>query len=124
MAINIKMTNQFRFTNPQVLQNPAAYVIELSQNEMRTPTGSNHITSDASSGSRLGGPGSIKIRPDESFTMLDEQFSILVSSSQQGDGPSSDFISTLIYLVNNKTLEVNQNAGAPMTANQIYHFTA
>lgn len=122
MAINISMTVQFRFTNPQVLQNPAAYFIDLSQNDLMVPSVSNQITSDTSSGARLGGPMMIRVRPDQSFTMLDEQFGNLVSSSKQGDTSTTDFINNLMYLVDNKTIQVDHD-GAILTVNQIYHFT-
>lgn len=122
MAINISMTNIFRFTNPQVLQNPAAYIIELGQNEMILPSVSNHITADASSGARLGGPGLIKIRPDQSFTMSDEQFGNLVNSSKDGDIAPTDFINSLMYLMGNQTLQVDHD-GTVLTVNQVYHFT-
>lgn len=121
MAINISMTSTFRFTNPQVLAAPASYFIDLSQAGMTLPTASNHITSDMSSGSRLGGPAFIRIRPDQSFTMTDQQFGTLVKASQAGYIGPTDFMNSLLNLINTKTLQVDQN-GTPLTAEQIFNF--
>lgn len=121
--VTIQMTNSFRFTNPQAVQNPNAFFIELSQGGMLTPTYANQIVSgDASSGPRLGGPGAIRVRPWGSFSLSDQQFAILVSSSQQGDVAASDFISQILHLVDNKTLEVDHD-GTPLTSAEIYTFT-
>lgn len=125
MAINISMTNTFRFTNPQVVANPKAFFIDLSQAGMTLPTPDNQVTaSDASSGARLGGPAMIRIRPDQTFDMTDQQFATLVKASQSGYIGPTDFMNTLYNLVNNGVLQVQHDMGTAFTATQIFNFTA
>lgn len=120
MAVTIKMTNTFRFSNPQVLASPHNYVLDIAQAGYPVPSPSNQINPhDVSSSERLGGPALMKIRPDESFVLDDSQFETMVKSGLQGG--MSDFLNNLIFLVSNNTLEVSHN-GTPLTTQQILDF--
>lgn len=122
MAITIKINDVFRYTDPTLLQNPNNYAIQIMEPRFLVPSPSNHISSsDIASGQVMGGPGFMKIRPDEEFIISNEQFETIVSSALQGG--MTDFVNNLLYLVDSNILEVLDN-GTPMTPKQIIEYQA
>lgn len=120
MAITIRMTDSFRYTNAEVLASPHNYIIDIAQGGYPVPSPSNQINpADITSSTLKGGPALMKIRPDEDFILDEALFEALVNSGKHGG--MSDFLNNLIALVANKTLEVLDD-GSPLTTDQILNY--
>lgn len=109
--INIKLTSTFESTDPHLLAQPKAFVLNIAAEGVLIPK-VNHVA----------GVYQLQLRKDETVQIEDAVFQNLVNTSR-GGGLSSNFLNQLLSLVARGVVEVRQNASL-LTPVQILAFTA
>lgn len=119
--INISITASWIAANTQLPAN--AFTMSLGEPGYIYETTSNSIVpQDRTSPAVKGGPSQVLLRMGQSFNLGDQEFETIIYSAKNGG--TTNFLNRLLYLVNNNIVQVQQNGGAPLSADDIYNYTA
>lgn len=119
--IYLSITQAWVTANPQLPLN--AFTLSIGEPGYLYQSPSNSIVpSDRTSPAVKGGPSQVLLRMNESFSLGNQEFETIIYSAKNGG--TTNFLNRLLYLVNNSIVQVQQDNGAPLSADDIYNYTA
>jgi hypothetical protein len=119
--VNISITQSWIAANPQFSAN--TFSLNIGEPGYIYLSISNAIRpEDRTSPGVNGGPSQVLLRMNESFDIGNEEFEMIVYSAKNGG--KSNFLNRILYLVNNGIIQVQQDGGTPLSAKQVYSYSA
>ncbi len=118
--VNISFTADALATNPAIVQGGPQFVLQLGPiSGVLIPRDTGSPPNDPL---RYGGAFQLQLRVNESISLEDTEFQVLVDNAKNGGDPS--FLNRILVLVARDIIQVQQDDGSPLTKDQILAYTA